>query len=490
MSPEGKETARVRVGYGPAWGVDELPAPMPYNRANILKLIGPGVILLSLSIGSGEWLMGPAAVVKYGTAILWITTVGIVTQVLFNLECSRYTLYCGEPIMIGFTRLWPGPKFWTPAWIIISFLCLGPGWAVASATALAAMILNRMPGKADQPVVQVAGAILFLAVIVILMFGGKIEALLERINKYIVAFIFASLIILCIGFVPGKAWADIFTGFFRFGWLPAGKVDWFLLAGLAGYAGAGGIFNMAQSNWFRDKGYAMGATVGYIPSAIGGRQVRVSPVGKVFAPTRENFDKFRTWWRYAVFDQTWVWGLGCWIGMFLCTLLAYGMIPTGTSLSGWATAAHQAEGVAKVLGPFGWYWLLFIGFWVLWGTQLTVSDTFVRQVTDLLWYASPTVRKWTKEDIRKLYYGVLIAFTIWAFYMFNKGVPLFLVALVANFANVAFFVGGIQLLFMDRLLPREVRGHALYKLGVLVLVLFYGAFMVVGLGTQLFGLKF
>jgi hypothetical protein len=40
--------------------------------------------------------------------------------------------------------------------------------------------------------------------------------------------------------------------------------------------------------------------------------------------------------------------------------------------------------------------------------------------------------------------------------MFNKSAPLFLVALVANFANVAFFVGGIQLLFIDRLLPREI----------------------------------
>ncbi|HHY93867.1 MAG TPA: Nramp family divalent metal transporter, partial [Firmicutes bacterium] len=375
--------------------------------------------------------------------------------------------------------------------IIISFLCLGPGWAVASATALAAMFLNRMPGKEDQPFVQIAGGILFLCVIVILMFGGKIEALLERINKYVVGFIFASLIILCVGFVPGSAWADIFTGFFKFGWLPAGKIDWFLLAGLAGYAGAGGIFNTAQSNWFRDKGYAMGGTVGYIPSLIGGRQIRVSPVGKVFRLTEENVNRFRTWWRYAVFDQTWVWGLGCWIGMFLCTLLAYGMIPTGTKLTGWAAAAHQAEGVAKVLGPVGWYWVLFIGFWVLWGTQLTVSDTFVRQVTDLLWYASPTIRqRWCKEDIRKLYYAILIAFTIWAFYMFNQGVPLHLVALVANFANVAFFVGAIQLLFIDRMLPARIRGSWLTKLGVAILMLFYGAFMVVGLGSQLFGLKF
>ncbi len=489
MSLQAREGDEVRIGHGPPCTIDELPAPPAYNRANLMRLVGPGVILLSLSIGSGEWLMGPASAVSYGAAIMWVATIGIVTQVFFNLQCTRYTLYTGEPIMIGFTRLWPGPKLWTPMWVLLAFLCLGPGWAVAAATAGGALILGRMPEAADRPTVQLIGGLLFASVILILMFGGKIQAMLEKVNKVLVAFIFASLILLGFMVASPAVWWEVFSGFFKFGWLPPGEIDWFLLAGLAGFAAAGGIFNMAVSNYFRDKGYAMGERVGYIPSLIGGRVVRVSPVGKVFRITADNVEHFRTWWKYVIADQVWVWGAGCFIGMFLCVLVAYAVVPVGTKVGGWAVAAMQAEGVARLIGPLGWYWVLFIGFWVLWGTQLSVSDTFVRQVTDLVWYASPRVRdRWAREDIRKLYYSILLLFTIWAFYMFNKGVPLFLVVLVANMANVVFFVGGLQLLFMNRLLPKEIRGGLLHQLGVVGLVAFYGIWMTLGLGRGLFKL--
>lgn len=45
--------------YGkPFKRAEEIPAPPPFNVANAWKVIGPGFIVLSLSIGSGEWLMG------------------------------------------------------------------------------------------------------------------------------------------------------------------------------------------------------------------------------------------------------------------------------------------------------------------------------------------------------------------------------------------------------------------------------------------------
>lgn len=483
-------TEKVPAGYGPPWErVKEMPAPPPFNWQNVWKLTGPGVILLSLSIGSGEWLMGPASVLSYGTFVLWIVTIGILTQAVFNLMCTRYTLYCGEPIMVGLTRLAPGRALWTPVWVLISIISVGPGWAAASATALAAMFLGRMPASADKPMVLTAGLILFFSVIFLLMIGGKIESWLEKINKWIVAFIFGSLVILVIMFAPFSKWVEVFTGFFQFGKLPAGKVDWFLLAGLAGYAGAGGILNMGTSNWYRDKGYGMGSVVGYIPSLIGGTKVHVSPVGKVPPVNETTIQRFRDWWRYTIVDQLGIWALGAFIGMFLCVLLAYAMVPAGTKMSGWDAAAHQAAGVAKVLGPFGWYWLLFIGFWVLYGTQLSASETFVRQMTDLLWSTSPWIREnFSKNDIRRLYYAILIVFILWSIYMAFRGAPLFLVAFQANAANLAFTVCGIQLLFSEKLLPPELRSPLWAKLVIVVLILFYGTFTVVGFGNAFFGL--
>ena len=94
-------------GALPAWEISELPAPPPFNFQNLFKVIGPGAVLAATSIGGGEWLVGPAAAVKYSSSIFLIVTAAIALQVVFNLEGIRYTLYTGEPIYGGIMRLKP-----------------------------------------------------------------------------------------------------------------------------------------------------------------------------------------------------------------------------------------------------------------------------------------------------------------------------------------------------------------------------------------------
>jgi len=125
---------KIDPGKMPDWGRADLPSPPPFVFKNIVAVIGPGVIALSMAIGSGEWLFGPAAGVQYGAAILWITTVAVVLQLIFNQECIRYAMYTGETTFSGFMRTAPGPKFWGWAYCIMGGLQVGwPGWAAASA---------------------------------------------------------------------------------------------------------------------------------------------------------------------------------------------------------------------------------------------------------------------------------------------------------------------------------------------------------------------
>ena len=84
-----------------ALDVGELPAaPAPGWRLWI-GLLGPGVVLAGTSIGSGEWLFGPAVSAQYGGTLLWLASISIMLQVFCNLMMMRYTLYCGEPIIVG-----------------------------------------------------------------------------------------------------------------------------------------------------------------------------------------------------------------------------------------------------------------------------------------------------------------------------------------------------------------------------------------------------
>jgi len=42
-----------------AWNRAELPQPPVARELSLMGSIGPGAIILGLSIGSGEWLIGP-----------------------------------------------------------------------------------------------------------------------------------------------------------------------------------------------------------------------------------------------------------------------------------------------------------------------------------------------------------------------------------------------------------------------------------------------
>ena len=104
---ETKET--VSGGTLPDWEVDDLPAPPPYQFGKAFRnILGPGIIALGGSIGSGEWLLGPAITAQYGGTLLWIATIAILLQVVLNTEAIRYTLYTGEPMMSGYMRCKPG----------------------------------------------------------------------------------------------------------------------------------------------------------------------------------------------------------------------------------------------------------------------------------------------------------------------------------------------------------------------------------------------
>ncbi|MDI6894691.1 MAG: hypothetical protein QME70_08825 [Bacillota bacterium] len=76
-------------GLGPPFQVVDMPEPPPLRRRAILAIIGPSVIALGGSIGSGEWLIGPSVFVKWGLALLWITTVSATLQTFLNLEMLR-----------------------------------------------------------------------------------------------------------------------------------------------------------------------------------------------------------------------------------------------------------------------------------------------------------------------------------------------------------------------------------------------------------------
>jgi hypothetical protein len=389
-------------------------------------------------------------------------------------------MYTGEPIYTGFIRTKPGSSFWAVVYSLLAFLQLGwPGWAASAATAIAAMFVGSVPGPEHANLVKICGLILFLSTVAIAASGSKVERTMELVQWFFVSAILIFLIAIGVTLVSPATWGRVASGFVSFGSVPQGA-DWVKLGGFAAYAGAGGVINGGISNWFRDKGFGMGGVVGYIPALIGGRKVSLTHTGKVFPLTTQNKQRWKNWWKFVAVDQYGLWVVGCFLGMGLPALLTLQFIPAGTDFgkNQMAVAVQQAEFLARDVGGFMWIITLLVGFWILYSTQLGITDVFVRTLTDLIWSSNRHVRAWRGGDVRFVYYGVLSLFTLWGVAIILSGIrPLLLILLGANMAGLNFVFLGLHTLYINRkFLPAEIRPPLWREVVVVLAVIFFAFF--------------
>lgn len=454
----------------PQWRTADLPEPLPFSFVNALRTIGPGAILLAAAIGGGEWIVGPLMTVKYGPTILWIATTGIIIQSLFNLEAVRYTLYTGEPIITGIMRLRPGPRFWAPFYLLIGAAQLAtPALAVGAATVLITAYVGDNAGPEYNTARGVVAMVIILITVVLLQSGKSIEHVLEKASWLMVAFIFTFLIAVNVRFVPLSVWSTTFQGFAVPHALPEG-VDIVLLALFAATAGSGGLGNLTISNWFRDKGFGMGRYMGGFGSALREGHTELAPVGCVFPITPKNLDRWQSWWRYAIADQTVLWALGCFLGMFLnVNLVLY--IVGDAEVSESTLGAFQAKFLATFWQPL-WWLALINGFWILYSTHMGNTDCLVRTSADILWSASPRLRQWSAS---KLYAVILLILTVWALVAANFGSVLSLFKVLGIVANPIMAIAAVQILRVNtRFLPKEIQPPLWRQAGLVICALFYG----------------
>ena len=471
---------KLAAGALPEWEYDDLLAPPPFNLRNTLTMIGPSVILLGTSIGGGEWLLGPAVTAQYGGFLLWLVPVAIVLQAIINTEFIRYTMYTGEPIFTGFMRTQPGPQFWGLFYTTISFFQLAwPGWASAAATTFTALFIGDVPSAEHANLIKIFGVAWFLSIAGIILFGEKIEKTIEIVQWFFVVTIILFLGVLTWLYVSPFAYKRAIDGIFDFGTLPPG-MNWLLINAFVSDAGAGGVINATLSNWFRDKGYGMGGKVGYIPAIIGGSKPSLTQTGKIFRLTPENRERWRGWWKFVDVDQYGIWAIGCFLGMILPALITLQFIPAGTEfVNEFGIAVYQAQYIVWATGnDFLWLPTLLVGFWILYSTQLGVTDAFVRMVTDIVWSSRTRVRDSRGGDIRLVYYGVFFLFILQGVLILLIDVnPLFLILIGANIAGLNLAILGLHTLYVNRkFLPLELQPPLWRQIVILFGVAFYGFF--------------
>ena len=467
------------------WTQRELPVPPVPRGLEWVRVVGPGVIVLGVSIGGGEFLLGPAAFVRYGLTLLWVVPVAVVLQTIFNTEVMRYTMATGEPVFTGFMRTAPSPTLW--AWVYTGLYFLQIGWPGPAGTAAAAMfflVTRRLPSPADTDTIYAIGVGAFLVCVFILSVGRRVERTLEILNWILVVAILGGFLALAIAFVPAGTWLGAVAGLTgldvqqgRFTFFPAGA-DLVLLGALVAYSGSGGVVNLTLSNWARDKGYGMAQHAGYIPAAVGGKRVNLAHTGFVFGSDAESMARWRGWWRLARADQWVVFCGGAILGMMLPALLYVTFLSRGSDIQNLAISAALASAIAAAAGPLAGGAIALLGAWLLFKTQLDLLDGMVRVLTDILWTGSSRVRAWRGGDIRAVYYGVMAVVVLWAFIALRLAQPIVLLIIAANVAGAVFVIASLHLLYINtRLLPPHVRPPLWRRAALVAMALFYGFFV-------------
>ncbi|HYN24522.1 MAG TPA: Nramp family divalent metal transporter [Pyrinomonadaceae bacterium] len=475
----------ARSGLQP-WKVTRLPQPPNAKGLSLLAVIGPGAIVLGASLGSGEWLLGPATFIKYGLGLLWLTSVAVFLQTVLNTELIRYTLYTGEPAVTGFMRTRPHATFW--AWFYAGLYLLQTGWPAWAANAAGAvffLLAGKLATSDDATSVYWIGCGTFLICVAILVFSGKrIERTLEILNWIMIVLILGTLFLLCLLFAAPYRWLAAVVGLVGFdssaggfNFLPP-DADWLLIGAFVGFSGIGGAGNLMVSNWARDKGFGMGQVVGFIPAAVGGQKVKLAHSGSVFKVSESSLRSWRGWWRIVRYDQWGVFFIGALLGMLLPAILYTSALEPGTDIRGLAIAAELANSMAARGGPALTFTLAMMSVWVLFKSQLDLLEGMVRGITDILWSGSTRIRQWRGGDVRLVYYSVLVAAVVWGLIALRLTQPIILLQLGANMAGVVMVVSALHILYINtKLLPKELQPPLWRRLALIFMAIFYGFFV-------------
>jgi len=426
----------------PPLTVEDLPEPEEVFKVRqigprelFMYALGPSLIALGISIGSGEWLLGPQAVGQFGfVGVGWVILVSAVLQTFYNVEISRYVMATGEAPVVGWGRVPPGYMLWAPLGVfVIIFAFIAGGWAASAGQGMYALVHGTVaPSGAEEP--RIWAIALLVVVFLLTLFARRISRSLELVNWVMVGAILVGLILIDLFVVPFDIWWEGIRGFFTPAAPPAG-ITATQLGGLAGFTALASGLNWYVMGHYRDKGYGMGYHTGFLPGLRGTGRLRDS--GATFPDDAANAARWKRWYRLLLADQWGVFFIGAMLGMLLPTILmARAVELSGTKPTTASVPTFVASVLDKEYGRPMFYIALLIGVLILFSTQLGIFEAMVRVTTDASHANSPTLRRLIEGDPRRFYYPFMFVLLVAISIILHLALPVNLVQWSANMSNL------------------------------------------------------
>lgn len=223
----------------------------PRSLGQAFRRIGPGIVLASSIVGSGELIATTTLGAQVGYAALWLILISCIAKPVIQAELGRYTLATGETGLEALDHV-PGPRFGV-SWLV---------WAWALTVAATMMQIGGMYGGVSQvmhlviPQVSIRiWTLVLLAITLALLLGGgygRIERL-SMIKVALFTFITVLAAVVMVRMPQFFTWGAMAEGLTPR--VPEGRGLSTAIA-VFGITGVGAVELLMYPYWCVEKGYA------------------------------------------------------------------------------------------------------------------------------------------------------------------------------------------------------------------------------------------
>jgi hypothetical protein len=374
-------------------------AELPPKTHGFWQLVGPGAVLVGLSVGAGELLIWPRMTAQFGASMTWAALVGIFLQLWINIEIGRYTIATGESVYTGYARISRGFACMFLVLIVLGWIV--PGWARACGGALKVLLVG--PEGWGSPWMWTA--ITFAAIAAVLFGPRRVYRSVERTIEICVCVIILGLLAVAGAVRDSGAWTAVARGAINIPFRDPALPPYELFVAIV-FAGAGGTANLFYSFYVLDKGWGMGALVPAMRNPLRGRDERRSDTGYVMRQDAANAGRWREWFRHLWRDQIlFFWFLNSLTILLFILGAAAVLHPAGIVPAQELLVWEEAAILGHLWGAIGRWIFLLVGVACLFSTQLTLVDGVARSCADIL----HTNFAWARARPLGWWYGVVAA---------------------------------------------------------------------------------
>lgn len=106
----------------------------------LLRVFGPGAIIASVTVGTGETIFAPRAGATFGYALFWVIVVAVIGKGVMVYAGARHLVLAGEHPLQAWARF-PGPRRWAPILMGLLVVLAFPLWIAALADAVSSLCI-------------------------------------------------------------------------------------------------------------------------------------------------------------------------------------------------------------------------------------------------------------------------------------------------------------------------------------------------------------